>query len=249
MDTSGEQKVFVPSTVFYLSLAVQNTDNNFCGRGEDDALVFFTVMMALLAVDELRCARDGCRAALPPKSWTRIDLLRAFAWRSCAVSCPAFCGGTDLEGCLSKTAAVVAASRSAYRTMIADLKHLWAPTNEDAECIAHLVSGMHIPQHSTTSWRITTRSSRRTKTTRTAYSQVERGQHAPSKKIVYPVKNRQVGAWHPAAQHIANSANLNPEPRAACVFAFECIPRAEKAFTVARSGLGMLVVCLSPFQT
>ncbi|KAG3169170.1 hypothetical protein C6341_g11134 [Phytophthora cactorum] len=92
---------------------------------------------------------------------------------------------------------------------------------------------MHIPQHSTTSWRITTRSSRRTKTTRTAYSQVERGQHAPSKKIVYPVKNRQVGAWHPAAQHIANSANLNPEPRAACVFAFECIPRAEKAFTVA----------------
>ncbi|KAG6954198.1 hypothetical protein JG687_00011934 [Phytophthora cactorum] len=160
MDTSGEQKVFVPSTVFYLSLAVQNTDNNFCGRGEDDALVFFTVMMALLAVDELRCARDGCRAALPPKSWTRIDLLRAFAWRSCAVSCPAFCGGTDLEGCLSKTAAVVrrcetyglcwgtimmtislpqvAASRSAYRTMIADLKHLWAPTNEDAECIAHV---------------------------------------------------------------------------------------------------------------
>ncbi|KAG3052675.1 hypothetical protein PC121_g17175 [Phytophthora cactorum] len=90
---------------------------------------------------------------------------------------------------------------------------------------------MHIPQHSTTSWRITTRSSRQTKTTRTAYSQVERGQHAPSKKIVYPVKNRQVGAWHPAAQHIANSANLNPEPRAACVFAFECIPRAEKAFT------------------
>ncbi|KAG4043793.1 hypothetical protein PC123_g20750 [Phytophthora cactorum] len=138
MDTSGEQKVFVPSTVFYLSLAVQNTDNNFCGRGEDDALVFFTVMMALLAVDELRCARDGCRAALPPKSWTRIDLLRAFAWRSCAVSCPAFCGGTDLEGCLSKTAAVVAASRSAYRTMIADLKHLWAPTIEDAECIAHV---------------------------------------------------------------------------------------------------------------
>ncbi|KAG3021199.1 hypothetical protein PC120_g8843 [Phytophthora cactorum] len=111
---------------------------------------------------------------------------------------------------------------------------------------------MHIPQHSTTSWRITTRSSRQTKTTRTAYSQVERGQHAPSKKIVYPVKNRQVGAWHPAAQHIANSANLNPEPRAACVFAFECIPRAEKAFTVARSGLAILYQhggTPSPFYT
>ncbi|KAG3111317.1 hypothetical protein PI125_g9218 [Phytophthora idaei] len=80
---------------------------------------------------------------------------------------------------------------------------------------------MHIPQHSSTSWRITTRSSRRTKTTRTAYSQVERGQHAPSKKIVYPVKTRQVSAWHPAAHHIANSANLDPKPRAACVFAFD----------------------------
>ncbi|KAG3159417.1 hypothetical protein PI126_g7394 [Phytophthora idaei] len=89
-------------------------------------------MMAPLAVDELRCTRDGCRAALPPKSWIRIDLLRAFAWRSCAVSCPAYCGGIDLEGCLSKTASVVAASLSAYRTMIADLKHLWAPINEDA---------------------------------------------------------------------------------------------------------------------